>query len=167
MDEIYDRYKDRYFKDEKVFVDCGGVRLVHSLQTPLAPADTSLPSRYYARVAKVFPPASIRLLAANARHSRSGAEGKASTSALSPLSSVSPSPPPSDDYSEFVHKIGCDLSILFLKSKTEDDPEDYLYTVQLVDDDDKFEGSYMEVKAKVLRFVLHRYLPKTAIVRES
>lgn len=46
-----------------------------------------------------------------------------------------------------------DLSFDTAESRVEDDPDEYLYTIQLMDEDHKFEGSYMEVKAKVMRFV--------------
>ena len=36
-------------------------------------------------------------------------------------------------------------------AKRDDDPDEYLYTVQLMDEEHKFEGSFMEVKTKTLR----------------
>lgn len=35
VDLVYDRYKDRYFKDEKVFVDIAGDKCVCSFFLPL------------------------------------------------------------------------------------------------------------------------------------
>lgn len=96
--------------------------------------------RYFARIAKAFPPASIRALAVED-------DDKASTSA----GPSSPAPAPVDDYSKVCHKIGTDLNVEVETAKKDDDPEEYLYTVQLMDEEHKFEGSFMEVKAKALR----------------
>ena len=49
------------------------------------------------------------------------------------------------------HKIGTDLNIKVGEARQQDDPDEYFYTVQLSDADLKFEGSFMEVKAKALR----------------
>ena len=46
-----------------------------------------------------------------------------------------------------------DLTIDTAESRAEDNPDEYLYTIQLMDEEHKFEGSYMEVKAKVMRCV--------------
>lgn len=92
--------------------------------------------RYFARIAKVFPPAQIRALRE---------DDKPSTSA-EPATAF-------DDYSSVCHRIGTDMSIDLAEARKQDDPDDYLYTVQLSDDQQKFEGSFMEVKAKSLRSV--------------
>lgn len=55
-----------------------------------------------------------------------------------------------------MHKIGTDLNNDPDDARKEDDPEDYLYTVQLMDEEHKFEGSFMEVQAKALRCVPFR-----------
>lgn len=96
--------------------------------------------RYFARIAKAFPPASIRALATD--------NDKASTSAAPPSS---PAPTAVDDYSKVCHKIGTDMNVDAETAKNDDDPDEYLYTVQLMDEEHKFEGSFMEVKAKALR----------------
>lgn len=55
-----------------------------------------------------------------------------------------------------------------------DDPDEYLYTVQLMDEEHKFEGSFMEVKAKALsrdrlafsKSILKRYI-RECVNREA
>lgn len=145
VDLIYERYKDRYFAGEKVFVDLSGDKSVRSRLGAglffLRVALTSLKSRrYFARIAKAFPPASIRALATDG--------DTPSTSAAPPSS---PSPAATNDYSKVCHKLGTDLNVDAETAKKDDDPEEYLYTVQLMDEEHKFEGSFMEVKAKALR----------------
>lgn len=56
-----------------------------------------------------------------------------------------------DEYADFAHKLGTNLGVATDVAKRDDDPEEYLYTVQLMDEEHKFEGSFMEVKAKALR----------------
>jgi hypothetical protein len=96
-------------------------------------------NRYYARIAKVFPPQSIR-----DQHQQSLASTSHSSSTPFSL------PPPSDDYTAISHKVGTDLNVDLKQVKILDPSESYLYTVQLMDEEHKFEGSYMEVKAKTL-----------------
>ncbi|GAA5838269.1 hypothetical protein JCM3766R1_005505, partial [Sporobolomyces carnicolor] len=106
VDLVYDRYKDRYFVGEKVFVDLSG-------------------DKYYARIAKVFPPQAIR----DQHQAASG---------------------PQDDFSLVAHKAGTDLDIEPKQASARDPASEYLYTVQLMDEEHKFEGSFMEVKQKAL-----------------
>ena len=152
VDLVYERYKDRYFSGEKVFVDLAGDKSVHLPQSPHAP--TYSPRRYFARISKVFPPSSIRALARAAPPAP-----VASTSTLPAASSLSPPPhsqtngEPVDEFATFVHKVGTDLDHDPDDARKEDDPQDYLYTVQLMDEEHKFEGSFMEVQTKALRFV--------------
>ena len=56
-----------------------------------------------------------------------------------------------EDYTSWAHKLGTDLNVTPAVAKRDDDPDDYYDTVQLMDEDHKFEGSYMEVKTKTLR----------------
>ncbi|BGP42601.1 hypothetical protein JCM10449v2_006613 [Rhodotorula kratochvilovae] len=134
VDLVFERYKDRYFAGEKVFVDLSG-------------------DKYFARISKVFPPPSIRATASSA----------ASTSAA-----------PEPDYESFAHKIGVDLNVEAKKARATDDPDDYLYTLQLMDEEHKFEGSSMEVRAKALsrdrlafsKSILKRYL-RECLMRDA
>ncbi|BGP19109.1 hypothetical protein JCM10213_008044 [Rhodosporidiobolus nylandii] len=127
VDLVYERYKDRFFKGEKVFVDLTG-------------------DKYFAQVSTVFPPQRIR-------------DMLPSSSDPSTSSSV-------PDYTPVTHKIGTDLNVDAKKARQDDDPDEYLYTVQLMDEEHKFEGSFMEVKAKSLsrdrlafsKSIMKRYL---------
>lgn len=156
IDLVYERYKDRFFPGEKVFVDLAGDKYACSFLCGQCGLIRVSKSRYFARIAKVFPPAAIRALAAPIRTSGTLAKPVASTSTTAPLSALSPSPAPldlSEGYASLCHKIGVDLSVEILDAKKDDDPDDYLYTVQLMDEEHKFEGSFMEVKTKALRHV--------------
>ncbi|GAA5891482.1 hypothetical protein JCM6882_004486 [Rhodosporidiobolus microsporus] len=136
VDLVYERYKDRFFANEKIFVDLGG-------------------DKYFAKVSKVFPPANVR----------------SSAPAPSPAASTSTGAPPPEDYASIAHKLGVDLNVDPNKAKTEDDPYEYLYTVQLMDEEHKFEGSFMEVSCKALsrdrlafsKSILKRYLRECLI----
>lgn len=108
IDIVYERYKDRYFPGEKVFVDLSG-------------------DKYFARISRVFPPATVR-----AAH------------------------PDQKEWEVYLHRLGTDLLVDLDECKRDDDPEEYLYTVQLMDEEHKFEGSFMEVKAKSLSCVPSR-----------
>ncbi|GAA5988402.1 hypothetical protein JCM5350_005297 [Sporobolomyces pararoseus] len=133
---VFERYKDRFFKNEKVFVDLSG-------------------DKYYARIAKVFPPQSIR----------------------DKFLQSSSNSDDDDDFSSIFHKLGTDLSLDIdddKQVKVLDPVEDYLYTVQLMDEEHKFEGSFMEVKQKNLsrdrltfsKSILKRYM-KECVTRET
>ncbi|GAA6054339.1 hypothetical protein JCM3770_003325, partial [Rhodotorula araucariae] len=134
VDLVFERYKDRYFAGEKVFVDLSG-------------------DKYFARISKVFPPPSIRATASSA----------GSTSSV-----------PEPDYETFAHKIGVDLNVDAKKARTTDDPDDYLYTLQLMDEEHKFEGSSMEVRSRALsrdrlafsKSILKRYL-RECLMRDA
>ncbi|GAA5922875.1 hypothetical protein JCM1841_003769 [Sporobolomyces salmonicolor] len=136
VDLVYERYKDRYFAGEKVFVDLSG-------------------DKYFARISQVFPPQAIRDAYASSLASATPA----------PSSSSTPAPSP-DDYTPIVHKTGTNLNIEAKKARADDEPDEYLYTVQLMDEEHKFEGSFMEVKAKALsrdrlafsKSILKRYI---------
>ncbi|GAA6007157.1 hypothetical protein JCM10207_001527 [Rhodosporidiobolus poonsookiae] len=138
VDLVFERYKDRFFAGEKVFVDLQG-------------------DKYFARIAKLFPPQSVR---------------DAGAASSAPTASTSSAPAdPADEYATVAHKIGCDLNVDAGRAKREDDPNEYLYTVQLMDEEHKFEGSFMEVKAKQLsrdrlafsKSIMKRYLRECLI----
>ncbi|GAA6062122.1 hypothetical protein JCM10212_000876 [Sporobolomyces blumeae] len=107
--------------------------------------------KYYARIDKVFPPQAIR-----DAHIAAAAAASSSTT---------PVPAP-DDFTSILHKVGTDLNIDPKKAKEQDPSDEYLYTVQLMDEEHKFEGSFMEVKAKSLsrdrltfsKSILKRYM---------
>ncbi|BGP00501.1 hypothetical protein NBRC10513v2_006305 [Rhodotorula toruloides] len=139
VDLVYDRYKDRYFKDEKVFVDIAG-------------------DKYFALISNVFPPQNIRDQVASSAPS-------ASTSTDTDTSSL---------YASAAHKTGVDMNIDPKTARAEDDPDEYLYTLQLMDEEGKFEGSTMEVKHRSLsrdrlafsKSILKRYL-RECLMRDA
>lgn len=114
--------------------------------------------RYFARISRVFPPSSIRARADEEREKEQQAAGpnKNGHTFSSPLSSITSSPPAqlaADDYSSVCHKTGINLNIPPDDARAQDPPEEYFYTVQLMDEDHKFEGSYMEVQSKAMSCV--------------
>ncbi|GAA5973155.1 hypothetical protein JCM11641_006296 [Rhodosporidiobolus odoratus] len=127
VDHVYERYKDRFFAAEKVFVDLQG-------------------DKYFARIASVFPPQNIR--------------------DMLPASASSSTDTEAPDYVPVAHKLGIDLNIDAKQAKSQDDASEYLYTVQLMDEEHKFEGSFMEVRARSLsrdrlsfsKSIMKRYL---------
>ncbi|GAA5936072.1 uncharacterized protein JCM15063_002698 [Sporobolomyces koalae] len=133
VDLVYERYKDRFFVGEKIFVDLVG-------------------DKYYARVARVFPPQTIR----DAHHASTALTESTAETAMNPA----------DDYSTVIHKIGTNLDVDEKQASASDPAAEYLYTVQLMDEEHKFEGSFMEVKHKNLsrdrlsfsKSILKRYM---------
>ncbi|BGO94315.1 hypothetical protein NBRC10512_002764 [Rhodotorula toruloides] len=138
VDLVYDRYKDRYFKDEKVFVDIAG-------------------DKYFALISNVFPPQNIRDQVASS--SSGPSTSSTDTSSL---------------YASAAHKTGVDMNIDPKTARAEDDPDEYLYTLQLMDEEGKFEGSTMEVKHRSLsrdrlafsKSILKRYL-RECLMRDA
>lgn len=115
--------------------------------------------RYFARVMDVFPSRSL------VRWHSKQAE-KASQSSSSPVKA-----PASAD---IVHRIGCNLDMDNEEAVKTDDPEDYIYSVQLIDEEGQFTGSIMEARLKQLsrdrltfsKAILKRYL-RECVVRDS
>jgi len=101
------------------------------------------PSRYYARVMQVFPPRSS-------------------------LSATTPSPFPSkSDEEDQIHKLASDLKLPVKDANVRDDPQKYLYKIQIHEDNkekvtpspndkpegekSKWSGSLMEVQCSTMR----------------
>ena len=157
IEAVYERFKDRYFLDESelswftfcvpsncrlkgcllIFKERGTFNLSRTLTTRLTF------SRYYARVMQVFPP-------------RSG------------LAAATPSSfPPKADEEDQIHKLAGDLKLPVKDANIRDDPQKYLYKIQIHEDnkekviaspDDKPEaekskwsGSLMEVQCSSMR----------------
>lgn len=178
IDRMYERFHNRFFRREKVFVDLQG-------------------DKYYAQIAKIFPPKPVRelakarlgLLPANASQSGSPLKNEVFPSGLSPArlstgggpigspvlgvshSASSPAGPMpaagtmsnagldgrlEREFNETAHSVGTDLDLDAQEALRRDDPEEYLYTVQLMDENSNFEGSFMEVKSKQLGSVCPR-----------
>lgn len=165
---VFDRYKNRFFVGEKVFVDLGGDKSVSSMEWTQKAADVRRaafvrPTRYFARIAKLFPPANIRETA-----SSDGAAGLCCQNTVIPPGGGTLV---EDEFSRVAHRVGTDLSLDAEQATTKDDPDDYLYTVQLMDEERKFEGSFMELKAKALRWesiaVRAHLLNSSSFLRQS
>ncbi|KAF8761068.1 Chromatin remodeling complex protein [Rhizoctonia solani] len=174
VDQVYDRYVDRYHAGEKIFVDIQG-------------------EKYWARILKVFPPKA--LVATWSAHNGNNRHG------LSPLNPNytnpnSPSgsnhysphnehPPVQVDPTSIAHRIGGDLSLPPQEALAKDDPAAYFYQVQLIeegDEDDlpeangagasssggtKWAGSTMEVQMGVMsKSILRRFI-RECVTRDA
>lgn len=149
VDQVFDRFKDRYFAGEKVFVDLAGDKCVHA---PVKfGTSLKLASRYFARIAKVFPPSNIREMARTEKGNDSHAAPSSGPAGMSAMMSPTPK---QEDFSSVAHILGSDLDLPNETVMKDDNPEDYLYTVQLMDQEQKFDTSFMEVRPKALSYVL-------------
>lgn len=97
--------------------------------------DVHLRRRYFAKISSVFPPQRVREAAA-----------------AEPSTSAEP-----DSYEAIAHKLGIDMNADAKRAKAEDNPDEYLYKLQLMDEEHKFEGSTMEVGSRLLSCVFHHY----------
>jgi bromodomain adjacent to zinc finger domain protein 1A len=105
--------------------------------------------RYHCRVTRIYPPASVR--------------GLAASSPLRPQitgdSMLNGGNNAEQNVDDLAHCIGTNLDVPPEEAARLDPPGEYLYTVQLMDEESKFEGSFMEAKSSQLRFVLYSSLP--------
>ncbi|KAK4049577.1 hypothetical protein OIV83_004075 [Microbotryomycetes sp. JL201] len=132
-DDVYERYENRFFVGEKVFVDLGG-------------------DKYFSRIAKVFPPREVRALARPDAYPAPMLPGSGTVVF--------------DEFARVSHAWGINLGVDIVDVQRHDPAEDYLYTVQLMLGEGKFEGSFMELKASKLsrdravftQAILKRYL---------
>ncbi|CAE6428329.1 unnamed protein product [Rhizoctonia solani] len=173
VDQVYDRYVDRYHAGEKIFVDIQG-------------------EKYWARILKVFPPKA--LVATWSAYNGNNVSSSTNPNMLTPnrpqpngLSPLNPNytnpnspsgsnhysphnehPPAQADPISIAHRIGGDLSLPPNEALAKDDPSAYFYQVQLIeegDEDDlpeangasvsggggtKWAGSTMEVQIGVM-----------------
>ncbi|KAG1755110.1 chromatin remodeling complex protein [Suillus paluster] len=135
VEAVFDRFKDRYFADEKVFVDAQG-------------------DKFYAKVVQVYPPKATGESAAVPD------ENQASSS-----SAPSPPHGTADDDTILIHKIGGDLKIPAKEALVRDDPLKYSYKVQILEeqhekshekgkaaakDKARWSGSLMDVQCSVM-----------------
>ncbi|KAM0786677.1 hypothetical protein ACM66B_002124 [Microbotryomycetes sp. NB124-2] len=116
-DDVHERYENRFFVGEKVFVDLGG-------------------DKYFSRIAKVFPPREVRALAR--------------PEAFPPPSLPGTGTVVYDEFARVSHAWGINLGVDTADANLHDPADDYLYTVQLMLGEGKFEGSFMELKASKL-----------------
>ncbi|KAN0063952.1 hypothetical protein ACQY0O_003558 [Thecaphora frezii] len=168
VDLVFDRFKDRFFANEAVFVELQG-------------------DRYYARIKEVFPPKSVlkshqeAVLAvsgtkgsskdgsgrlkhesdSNASDSDESDDGASSSRAAVPLEDV-------------IHRLGADLGLGPAEASALDDPMQYIYRIQLVDDEGSFTGSLMEATADKLsrdrlafsKTILRKYI-RDCVLRDA
>lgn len=122
IDLIFDRFKSRFWPGESVFVDLQG-------------------QKFFARIVNVYPPKEI------VEHIQSHREPDAKR--VKTDNDV-----PEEDVNGVriseLHRMGVDLEIPQAEADAADPPLSYYYTVQLAGQDDKFSGSYMELKAASL-----------------
>ena len=131
VDQVAERFKDRFFPDEPVFVEVQG-------------------DRFYAVVKKVHPP-----------------RAKPSDAPKEEGEEEQPEERP-------IHRIGTNLALDDAESARLDNPDDYLYSVQLVDEEGKFTGSITETRAKMLsrdrlvfsKSILRKFL-RDSVVRDA
>ncbi|KAG6381334.1 chromatin remodeling complex protein [Boletus reticuloceps] len=104
VEAVFERFKDRYFADEKVFVDVQG-------------------DKFYAKVLRVYPP-------------KPPSEVVEALSPNQASSSTSPvqTPPAETSSNVQIHKIGGDLKIPVKEAHAKDDPLQYIYQVQILEE---------------------------------
>ncbi|EST08685.1 DDT domain protein [Kalmanozyma brasiliensis GHG001] len=115
VDRVYDRFKNRFFPGETVFFDLKG-------------------EKYYARLSKADAPVKAAAVpnGDNAdMEVKPEPNGDAASSASSPRQSPSPTP---------IHTIGTNLTLELEQANQLDDPTQYVYTVDLIDDEDEPTG---------------------------
>ncbi|KAL5535354.1 hypothetical protein ACEPAF_3448 [Sanghuangporus sanghuang] len=110
VEAVHDRFKDRYFAGEKIYVDVEG-------------------NRYAARIIKVFPPRTSSTLKRK-RSPSDGSDYSGYSSTPESTSTGSSTPEPRQ-----LHAIGGDLNISLEESIARDDPASYTYRVQLLEEE--------------------------------
>ncbi|TKY90357.1 hypothetical protein EX895_000355 [Sporisorium graminicola] len=127
VDRVYDRFKDRFFPGETVFFDLDG-------------------DKYYARLSKADAPAKPAS-APNTDHVDTDVKPEPNGHAESSRSSSPASPSPTQ-----IHTIGTNLTLELEEATQLDDPTKYVYTVDLIDDEDEpAGGTYVTSSAKLSR----------------
>ncbi|KAH7924854.1 chromatin remodeling complex protein [Leucogyrophana mollusca] len=136
VEAVFDRFKDRYFADEKVFVDVQG-------------------DKFYAKVVQVFPP----------RSTDEGANLVPQNHASSSTSPPQVHHVPQAEDSVQIHKIGGDLKTPAKEALIRDDPMKYFYKIQILEeqhdkshekgkaaikDKAKWSGSLMDVQCSAM-----------------
>ncbi|KII93497.1 hypothetical protein PLICRDRAFT_49537 [Plicaturopsis crispa FD-325 SS-3] len=136
VEAVYDRFKDRYFVEERVFVDVQG-------------------DKFYAKVVQVFAP----------KHGDAAAGPKSSPVRNGASSSTDPIPSPLPEEDQPIHNISGDLKIPAKDAMAGDDPAKYFYKVQILEEEKgperskshakdtgkaKWNGSLMEVQCSVM-----------------
>lgn len=116
---VYERYKDRYFVDESMWLLSSALHLAHRLVSFTEVLVDVQGDKYTAKVVEIYPPKSL-----------------IDKWRGSPLDSddslMSPNP---EDVLKIAHETGCDLSIRHQDVLETDDPAAYFYKVQIIEED--------------------------------
>jgi len=169
VEAVYERYKDRYFRDESALLSsswttaelnlcrrdlCGhSGGQVPPLAIPTRSELIHLVARFVARVVEVFLP-------------RLNVKANGESTDAAPVASTSSSPHANDQRAP--HQIHGDLKISAKEVNAADDPVKYLYKVQILEEEKpegrdkhtastkearaKWNGSIMEVRCSVMRW---------------
>ncbi|KAJ9475362.1 Imitation switch two complex protein 1 [Pseudozyma hubeiensis] len=149
VDRVYDRFKDRFFPGETVYFDLDG-------------------DKYFARMTKVDAPTKQAPVANGDVVDidvKPEPNGHAESSTSTPRASPSPSP---------IHTLGTNLTLELDEANRLDDPAQYVYTVDLIDDEDEpTGGTHITSSEKLSRdrlafskTILRKYL-RDCIVRAA
>ena len=115
VDMVYDRFKHRFFPKETVFFDLDG-------------------DKYFAHVTNVEPPTATATTS-NADHLEPELKLEPNGHAESSRSTPRTSPSPAQ-----IHTLGTNLTLELQDANQKDDPSKYVYTVDILDDEDEPTG---------------------------
>ena len=157
VDLVFDRFKDRFFPHEAVFVELAG-------------------DRYYARIKEVFPP---KFVIKSHREATAAVEGASShaNGAATPLKTETGDESVDADApfeEQVLHRLGTNLDLGPAEANSLDDPTQYIYRIQLVDNQGSFTGSLMEASADKLsrdrlafsKTILRKYI-RDCVIRDA
>lgn len=167
VDLVYDRFKNRYFPNERLIVDISGDKCVHAASSMLFLPLLHWPlasRRYFAKVRGVFPHRSLlrrhqeaanvraeqqRQEASGSKLKREGSESDSDLSDAPPLEENEGMAKVEVPVEEVIHTYGTDLNRDLSEVNKIDDPNDYIYAIQLEDPDGSgdFSNTLMERRA--------------------
>ena len=171
VETVFERFKDRFWPGEPVLVEVQGDRYQAKVKDVFP--SRALIRRYQERIANGQTESEMvaaALAAAAAKKLKGkGKEPAGTNDHDSPKKLL-----PAIDTKEISHRIGTDLNIDDKAVKELDNPNEYLYTVQLLDEEGKYNGSLMEVKGRVIsrdrlafsKTILRKYI-RTCVVRDA
>ncbi|KAH8120133.1 ATP-utilizing chromatin assembly and remodelling N-terminal-domain-containing protein [Phellopilus nigrolimitatus] len=111
VEAVHDRFKDRYFEGEKVFIDVQG-------------------DKFAARVMQIYPPKPPPASSPSLKRKRSN-----SNSSDSSLLSLSSAPDSEIVIVTPIHVVGGDMNLSLEESLARDDPTKYFYKVQILEEE--------------------------------
>ncbi|TDL28675.1 hypothetical protein BD410DRAFT_893635 [Rickenella mellea] len=112
VEAVYERFKDRYFQGEKVFIDVQG-------------------DKFWARVAQVFPPKTLVATTNSPNKSNHSDLKRKRESSVTSSQSVTTEA----DHPMPIHSIGADLKLPTKEATERDDPAKYFYKVQILEEE--------------------------------